>query len=442
MNQTINPKALMEKIHFEPHEFQLKIINAYLEGKKKIVVSAGQRSGKSMACAFLVVLELMADRREVLVISPSYSLTDRVFEYVKRWLSEFFNQPVNYIAKPFPRIEMPWGSYVEGKSAESPEQILGKSYNLIVVDEASRIPREIFEQYLFPRIGEKKGRMAMISTPLKRDWFYEEFMMAKEQGSGFQFGTLANPHYPKESYETFRKQLPKAIFDREFEGVFTDQITSIFPNVLECVSSALPREGHLPRFHYVGLDLAKEEDWTAITIADSITQEIVYTARWQKIPYSAQLQKVVGIISRYQPCRVVIDSRNIGAIFGEQLRHEGIATEDWVSVGTISPDFAKRGSKEKLVEKMMALFESHSISIPRDPDLIDELSSYSYVISEMGNVRYGVPSGLHDDLVDSLMLCCWNLDIKAQTTESELDRQFRLGAYQQKVRRIQRQTYI
>lgn len=447
MTKVVNAEKLQKAINWSPHQKQKEIIDAYLDGKRKIVVSSGIRSGKSMTCAFIVLLELMSEGKEILVISPSYSLTDRVLDYVKQWLAKLFSVPVNIQTKPFPKIELNWSggkSYVEGKSAEAEEQILGKSYDLIVIDEASRIPRRIFEQYLLPRISEKAGKLIMISTPFQKDWFFEEFLKAKKDNAGFQFSSVENPFFPKTEYEKRKEELPKTIFDREFNAVFSDEITSIFPNAHECISLSLPREAIEGHYHYIGLDLAKEEDWTAIAVADSQTNEIVFITRWQKLPYSAQLQKVLGIASQFKPYRIIIDSRNIGAIFGEQLRNEGIWTEDWVSTGTISKDFQKRGSKEKLVEKTMALFESRSIGIPNNSDLLDELSSYSYVISLMGNIRYGVPLGLHDDLVDALMLVCWNLKIKTGiSSETEADRQLRKGWQEQKRLRILRdRTFI
>lgn len=411
----INPKLVQEEIHWFPHKFQQQIIDAYLGGKRKIVVSAGIRSGKSMVCAFIVLLELLSEGKEILVISPSYSLTGRVMDYVKRWLNELFGS-VKFQQKPFPKIEIDWSggiSYVEGKSAESPEQILGKSYDLIVIDEASRIPRKLFENYLLPRISEKEGKIVIISTPLRKDWFFEEFMKAKENGAGFQFRSIDNPHgISKEECEQRRKELPKAIFDREFNAVFTDEITSIFPNRLECVDDSLPREAQRGHWHYIGLDLAKEEDWTAISVADKNTNEIIYITRWQKLPYTAQFQKILGIAQRFEPCRIIIDSRNVGAVISDQLRNVGVWVEDFTASGTISKDWKKKGTKAKLVEKAMAMFEAREIKIPRHQDLLDELSTYSYTITPSKNIKYGVPVGLHDDLCDALFLSIWNLRMK------------------------------
>ena len=425
--KTIDVKRLMEVIHFKPHEFQQKILDCYLQGKKKIVVSAGQRAGKTAIASLLIVLEAMADGKSILVCSPSYNLTERVFEYVRRWLSEFFNQPIQYVARPYPKIELPWKSYIEGKSASEPSQILGKSYNLIIVDEASRIGRDVYQNYLFPRIGELQGRIVLISTPLKKDFFYEEFLRAKEDNAAFQFGTASNPHYPTSEIATFQKQLPKAIYEREFLGVFTDELTSIFPDALSCVNPKLPRDMHPGTFHWIGLDIAKEEDFSAITVADEATNEIIYVEKWNKLPYNTQISKIEGIISRFRPCKVVIDVRGPGAVVGDEIRSAGICVEDWASSGSTSKDFSKRGSKSLLVEKTIALFSSHSISIPNDQGLLDELSSYSYNLSPMGNITYGAPQGLHDDQVESLMMACWNLQINP--AQSKKERDFQLKKY-------------
>ena len=437
--KTIDVKALEDKINFHPHPMQEAILNAFLAGKKRIIVASGQRVGKSAIASLICLISLMSDNQEILVISPSYALTDRIFEYLRKWLAIFFNQPVNYVSKPFPRITMPWNSYVEGKSAQEVQQLLGKSYSLIIADESARIPREVFEQYLIPRLGEKQGVLCAISTPWKRDHFFEMFMAAKQEGSAFQFPTSANPFYPKEEIEKFRKQLPAAIFKREFEGVFSDEMTSIFPNAFECVSPDLPRKKHQGVFSWVGLDLAREEDFTCLTIGDSHTQEIIFCERWQKLPYQAQVAKVCGILAEYQPCRVVVDALNVGAVLGDELRAKGLNVEDWIATGTTSKDFAKRGSKELMVEKLMSLFESHSITIPNNPDLLDELSSYSYVISPSGNIKYGNLPPLHDDMVSSLMMCCWNMEINP--TISKKEREFKLQQYNEEYNRKPKYFY-
>lgn len=438
----VNPKLLQQKIEWFPHPKQQEIIQAFLDGKRKIVVSAGIRSGKSMTCAFIVLLSLLSEGKEILVVSPSYALTDRVLSNVKLWLNKLFSVPVSMQSKPFPQIKINWSggvSYVEGKSAESPEQLLGKSYDLIVVDEASRIQRKIFENYLLPRVGEREGTICMISTPLKKDWFFEEFQKAKEDKASFQFSTIENPHYPVKEYEAIKKQLPKQIFNREFNAVFSDEITSIFPNAHDCVNPDLPREKIKDHFHYIGLDLAKEEDFTGIVVADATTQEIIEIQKWQKIKYPAQAERIKGIAERFNPCRVIIDARYVGAMLGDTLRNEGVWVEDFVSSGTISDDWRKKGSKALLVEKAMGLFESRSISIPNHSELLDQLSTYSYVISDAGNIKYGVPSGLKDDLADALFLSLWNLEIKSISRESAMDKQLKEG-WKQKHRTIQ--TYI
>jgi len=431
-NKTIDIKALQDKISWHPHPGQQQVIDAYLQGKTKIVVASSQRWGKSMVAAFLVCLELLADDRSVLIIAPSYSLCDRVFEYVRKWLSDFFNQPVNYISKPYPQIKMPWGSYCVGASGEAEVQLLGRSWNFWVSDESSRIPRAIFEQYLFPRLGEKQGKCLMIGTPWKKDHFFEYFMQAKQDNSGFQFNIHSNPYYPKSSVEAIQKQLPAAIFQREFLGIFTDELTSIFPNTRELINPKLPRAAQQGEFFYCGLDLGQVEDYTALVIVSEQTNEVVFCERWNQLPYLTQLSKILGIISRYRPCRVVIDSRNVGVIISEGLRQEGVAVEDFIATGTVSKDWQKRGSKERLVEKTISIFESHSISIPDNADLLDELSAFSYNISPLGNVRFSAPSGMHDDLVFALMLACWNLNIKTRESEQmKREQEFKIKKYQQ-----------
>lgn len=423
----VSDNLLQEKIGFKPHRFQQQILDAYNQGKRQIVVSAGIQSGKSIICAYIILKELLSNEKSCVVIAPSYDLGTRVFDYLKQWLLKLFpDSPPTFQTRPFPRIDLPWNSFVEVKSAEFAEGMLGKGFNVIVVDEASRIPRDVFQQYIYPRISSKEGRILMISTPLKKgDWFYEEFMYSKENpdSAAFQFSSRDNPYFPDGQWEAMQKKLPKEVFDREFAASFIEGVSSVFRNVKDCVSGGLPREKIKGHYHIAGLDLAKAEDFTALVIVDSDTNEVVFADQWQKLPYPAQKERILAITKNYDPCRVIIDSRNVGSMMGDELRREGIWVEDFTATGTISPDWAKRGSKEKLVEKTISFFDSKRIAIPYYQPLIDQLESYSYNLSDFGNVRYGPPSGLHDDLVDALMLAIWGLrEIVATNGKNKYER--------------------
>ena len=61
-------------------------------------------------------------------------------------------------------------------------------------------------------------------------------------------------------------------------------------------------------------------------------------------------------------------------------------------------------TKKTIVDGLVLAFEQGSIRIIPDADLIAELQAYEFSETAAGNVRYGAPQGLHDDLVIALAL--------------------------------------
>lgn len=438
--EIVNDEILQTKIDFKPHHFQQKVLEAFDNPEiREITISAGRRGGKSILCAYILLRELLSSGKKLLVLSPSYDLTDRTLDYVKSWLRQCFSTQIPIQSKPYPKITNPVrDSWIKGCSAESPEIVLGEEYDLTIVDEAPLIDRRIYESFIYPATTGRQGKKIFIGTPRRKDWFFERFQYCSQNpdGASFTWTSKDNPYFPKEEWDISQKKLPRGIFDREFKAVFSDETTSIFRNIYELTDPDLPREAKERHFHYAGLDLAKEQDFSAIVIVDRnlYPHEVVFADKWQKLDYPAQKERIVGILERFKPCRVIIDSRNVGAMMGESLRREGIFVEDFTSTGTISKDWQKKGSKEKLVEHTISLFESRAIKIPDYKPLIDELSSYGYIITEAGNVRYGVPVGLHDDLVDALMMALWNCRLKIkrrktawQKRQEEYERFSRFG---------------
>ena len=421
----INEKEIQKRINFTPHSFQQKILDAFNEGKREIVVSAGRRSGKTAICSYILARELLSTGKECIVVSPSYDLTERVMEYVRKWLQLILKQSIPYQSKPFPKITLNWSegaSFLEGRSGEAPEGILGKSYSVVVVDEAPLLDRKIYQQYIYPALTSKKGKVIFIGSPRGKNWFFESWndCLNSEDGFAITFTSKDNPFFPPEEWERAKQKLPIDVFNQEFKSDFIEGGAGVFRNFRDCISRDLPREP-IPSHSYVGgLDLAELLDFSCLTIIDKETNEVILCDRWQHQTYPAQMARVLGILDKFPHIRLVIDSRNVGAMFSESLRREGVWVEDFMASGTISKDWRLQGSKEKLIEKLIQFFEGRKIKIPNYQPLIDELEAYSFNVSEHGNIRYGHPIGSgNDDTVDSLAMAVWALSFGSSVSHED-----------------------
>ena len=66
-------------------------------------------------------------------------------------------------------------------------------------------------------------------------------------------------------------------------------------------------------------------------------------------------------------------------------------------------------SKKDLIEKLSLLMELKQITYPNIEVLTRELQVFSYKMTDTNLIKYGAPSGFHDDAVISLALATWPL---------------------------------
>jgi len=213
--------------------------------------------------------------------------------------------------------------------------------------------------------------------------------------------------------------LPADVFQQEFEASFLEGAASVFRNIRQCVQINVlkePKDGHK---YYLGLDLAKFNDFTVITVVDRSTHEVVFWDRFNQIPYTLQKERIASVAKRYG-AHIVMDSLNVGAAIGDDFRAMGLRVEDFKASSTKSPDWQKKGSKELLIEKLSTFLQETNIRIPPNETLIGELESFGYTMSDRGNISYGAPQGLHDDCVTSLALAIWNMPGKLKKENIEI----------------------
>ncbi len=404
-NKKLNENKLQAKIGWKPFDKQQDILKAFDE-KRDIRIAAGTRFGKSMLCAYLALRELLKPDRRVWIIAPTYDLSQKIFNQMVKWISKAFPKLANNIIyRPFPQIRNPiGGSFVQCKSAENPTGLLGEELDLAIIDEAARMKngKEIWEGYIYGRLVSRGGKSIMISTPFGQNWFYHEWLRTKESpdGASFQFTSRDGVSVTEEEWERAKKLLPERIFKQEYEASFLPEAASVFRGVREIVSPNCLRDSIPGRSYVMGVDLAQSEDFTVITVVDKLTHEVVYFDRFKSIEYPLQKQRIKVVANRYNNARVIIDASNIGLPIKEDLEREGLFIEEFKFSGT---------SKKDLIEKLSITIEQKQLVIPPNETLIDELESFSYELTESGNIKYGAPKGLHDDCVISLALAVWGL---------------------------------
>jgi hypothetical protein len=215
------------QIHFDPWRY--------------LVLDWGRRTGKTIGVAAEIVAELGLPERKIWIVAPNYELTDRVFEWVYKWvvLDQCFGQgTVRKASKTRDNryIEMVWGSMVRGKSAEAPDSLVGEQLDLVAFDECARCSEMIWLEALEPTTIDREGRVMFVSTPRGKNWFYEYFLRGEAEETiakgwaSSNFKTWENPFVKRDWLDTKKAQTPEIIWRREYEGSFEDFGGRIYPD--------------------------------------------------------------------------------------------------------------------------------------------------------------------------------------------------------------------
>lgn len=232
---------------------------------QQLVVCAGVRSGKTISASAEIIVDMGRPGFRTWVVAPNYSLTDRMFDYI--WdqivVQEIFGP--NSVARKnktssLRYIEMKWGAFVLGKTAESPDSLLGEKLDGVVIDEAARVAREIWDRYLQERLIDRKGWAMFISTPMGLNHFsefYERGYIQEMREAGWRslrFRTYDNPFIDREWLEAKRLEYSDLDWRQEIEAEFVAYSGLIWPDF----RPAIYPDGHL----YNSNSLRIEPSWT------------------------------------------------------------------------------------------------------------------------------------------------------------------------------------
>ena len=360
----------------EPHINQQVILDS---SSRFRVVMCGRRFGKSELSQVEMISNALKGY-QVAYITPTYKLAKTFFEKLTQVIP-FENNKSDLI------INFPNKGSVEFFTGERLDNLRGRKFHLVVIDEASFIPNleDGWLNSIRPTLTDYKGKALFLSTPKGKNYFYSLFMKGGEDWQSFKFTTYDNPYIDKSEIDDARRQLPEAVFEQEYMANPMENAANPFGSnkINECIK---PLSNLQPS--YYGIDLAKSFDWTVIIGLD-INGAVCYFNRFQKD--WKQTKETILTIDRSKP--VMIDSTGVG---------DAITVDLQKSFSTMNGFKYTASSKQQLMELLASTIHNNEVSYPSGY-IKDELDIFEYQYTATG-VRYNAPQGYHDDCVNALAL--------------------------------------
>ena len=190
---------------------------------------------------------------------------------------------------------------------------------------------------------------------------------------------------------------------------------------------------------YVGLDIGKQQDYTAIAIAEKmlarshdlnwrgdnfIVQNLYQLRHLQrfplKTPYPVIVEKIARMMDEPRLARdgkLIMDATGVGEPIADMLKDRGLRPVTVKITGSM--EVVQRGAwayhvpKRDLVSALHALVQSGKLKVSKTLKYADvlysELENYNYKINKnTGRDTYeAMVESIHDDLVTAVALAAW-----------------------------------
>ena len=360
-----------------------------------IVLACGRRWGKTKAAAAICTRKALRGLKNWW-IAPSYLVSNIGWREIVALATQIPGVQVQLGDR---LVVFPGGGFIQVRSAAGQTGLRGEGLDFVVIDECGFVGETVWTEAVRPALTDRKGGALLISTPTGRNWFWRAWMRGQEgeeQWRSWQFPTVTNPYIDPEEVEEARRTLPERSFLQEYEAQFLDDAGAVFRNVIKASQKWLELPGPLEGHDYVmGVDWAKHEDFTVLTVMDSLSQRVVAWDRFNQVDYRLQKGRLVTLAQKWGCTMVLAESNAMGEPLIEELEHEGLPVRGFRTTNA---------SKKEIIEGLALAFERDEIVIPAEPVLTAELQAFEMDRTPGGLLRYQAPDGYHDDAVISLAL--------------------------------------
>lgn len=327
---------------------------------------------------------LLNSKCDVGWVSPVFNQANKVYEQT---VKAFHSSPFMITRKDGQKLRMEFcnGSNLQFFSAERYDNIRGFTFDYLIIDEFAFIAAEAWTEVLRATVLVKGKKVLLISTPNGKNHFYSLFMLdgVNEQYKSFKMTSYDNPFINPKEIDDAKVTLPEHIFRQEYLAEFVDGGSSVFGDLNYQTHTNGVR-------YYGGLDVARADDYTVLTIYNEAGQ-MIFIERWRHDTWSNIVKKVADVIDKYN-ASVYVEVNSIGDPVFEMLK--GILR----NANSIQPFVTTSKSKQDIIEQLAVANQNKEVSFLPVDWLKKEFDVFSYEYNpKTRNIKYSAPSGFHDD---------------------------------------------
>ncbi len=396
---------------FTPREYQVPLFESMDNGTKRAVLVWHRRAGKDKTCWNYMIKRAFERVGTYFYFLPEYSqakkvIWDNIDNDGFRMLEHVPAELIKATNKQELKVELINGSVIQLIGADNfSKSGVGTNPIGVVMSEYSINNPEVWG-FIRPILAVNGGWAIFNFTPRGQNHAFQLLEMAKDNEDWFtQILTIDDTQIlSDEDIERERNEgMSQAMIDQEYYCKFIESATSFFRNISgSCTLKE--NEPHNPLHQFqMGVDLAKYQDFTVISVVDLNTLQQVYIERFHQMDWNLQKAKIEAAYHKFGRPMGYIDATGVGDPIVEDLRNRGVRLE---------PYKFNENSRKDLLVNLQIRMEQEKVRLLDNEILKEELSYFQYEMSDRGKLKIKVPDSLHDDTVFGTALSCWNLPDK------------------------------
>ena len=390
-----------EMLGAQPFDYQAEFLRALLD-ERKMSVKSGHGTGKSTTASWAMLwFMLLRYPCKVVVTAPTSSqLFDAMFAELKRWINELPKELQQLLNVKSDRVELvsaPAEAFISCRTAraETPEALAGvhSDHVLLIIDEASGVPEQVYEAAAGSMSGHNATTL-MLSNPTRSSGTF--FESHNRMANSWWTRTWSCKDSPLVSHEfvdemELRYGPESNAYRVRVLGEFPlSDDNTIIPYHL--VEAAQNRDVVVSDEATVvwGLDVARfGSDATALCKRQG---PIVTELRsWRGLDL---MQTTGRIVAEYEalapskrPAEILVDSIGVGSGVVDRLQELGLPVRGVNVAESPSMGDTYMNLRSELWFKCKAWLEDRRCKMPKDDQLIAELTAIRYSFTSSGKMK-------------------------------------------------------